>query len=503
MTADAEKRPRRKSVARALVVGAAMLLAISAVAAAGGAAGPTAPAHGPSSVRQQAAVDVRPNVLLVITDDQVAGTVTPPIMPNTYRELVQRGFRFTNAFVTNPWCCPSRASILTGQYSHTNGVWTVGGPYGMAAWFPHESSTLATWLDRAGYRTGIIGKYFNEYGQPAVPAYKPPGWDMTAIMTDLDYATNSGYFDYDLFESGGLRRYGANPEDYSTRVFSWKARQFMARTSADQPWFLYLSYTSPHGPTISDPLDENFPRDIQYPMSPNVCETDVSDKPAFVRRQPPCTLTQTQHNVLMRDKQGQMLASVDRGLGRIFAHLEATGQMDNTLILYVSDNGNLAGSHRFRDGKELPYEESVRVPLMLRWDALRTTPRSVDAFALNIDLAPTITDAVGVSEHNPYDGTSLLPLISGTASTVRQDFLLEHLTRGPHDPGGPSYCAVRNRRFKYVEYSTRERELYNMVIDPAELDSRHADPALQLTLERLRKRMLQLCQPSPPDWTPR
>jgi arylsulfatase A-like enzyme len=277
----------------------------------------------------------------------------------------------------------------------------------------------------------------------------------------------------------------------------------MARTSVDEPWFLYLAYTSPHGPTISDPLDENFPRDIQYQMSPNVCEADVSDKPAFVRRQPACTLTQARHNDLMRDKQGQMLASVDRGLGRIFDHLEATGQMDNTLIIYVSDNGNLSGSHRFRDGKELPYEESVRVPLMLRWDALGSAPRPIDAFALNIDLAPTITDAVGVSQHNPYDGTSLLPLISGTASTVRQDFLLEHLTRGPHDAGGPSYCAVRNRRFKYVEYSTGERELYDMVIDPAELVSRHADSAFQPTLTRLRKRMLELCQPSPPDWTPR
>src|SRR4029453_10920806 len=110
------------------------------------------------------------------TDDQRGGTVTPAIMPNTYRELVQHGFRFNNSFVTNAWCCPSRASILTGQYSHTNGVWTVGGKYGVQAWLPHESSTLATWLQDAGYRTGIVGKYFNGYGTTAVPAYKSKGW---------------------------------------------------------------------------------------------------------------------------------------------------------------------------------------------------------------------------------------------------------------------------------------------------------------------------------------
>jgi arylsulfatase A-like enzyme len=138
----------------------------------------------------------------------------------------------------------------------------------------------------------------------------------------------------------------------------------------------------------------------------------------------------------------------------------------------------------------------------MRWDALGTSPRSIGGLALNIDLAPTITDAARVAQHNPYDGTSLLPLLNGTATSVRSDFLMEHLTTGPGDPGGPSYCAVRNTRFKYVEYSTGERELYNLVTDPAELRSRHADPALQSTMGQLRNRMLRLCQPSPPGWNP-
>jgi N-acetylglucosamine-6-sulfatase len=450
---------------------------------------------------QQAASAKRPNILLVVTDDQREGTVTPAIMPNTYRELVQHGFRFRNSFVTNAWCCPSRASILTGQYSHTNGVWTVGGQFGIKAWLPHENSTLATWLQGAGYRTGIIGKYFNGYGAADLPAYKPRGWDTTAIISGIDYTQNPGYFDYDLFTGVGLVHHGTDADDYSTRVFTREAQRFIAAKNRGKPWFLYLAYTSPHGPPTPDPDDAGAAGGITYPMSPNVCEADVSDKPAFVQAQPACTRTQAQFDSRMRTQQAQMLASVDRGLGRILDDLKASGQMENTLIVFISDNGVQMGSHRI-SGKEVPYEESVRVPLMMRWDALGTAPRPIDAFALNIDLAPTITDAAGVTEHNPYDGASLLPMLRGSATAGRDDFLLEHLAIGKGDPGGPSYCAVRNRKFKYVEYSTGERELYDLAADPAELTSRHDDPALQAEATRLRTRMLQLCRPSPPGWNP-
>jgi N-acetylglucosamine-6-sulfatase len=460
------------------------------------------PAAGPPPIAAlPVAADTRPNILLVVTDDQRAGTVTPQVMPNTYRELVQHGFRFTRSFVTNPWCCPSRASILTGQYSHTNGVWTVGSPAGITAWFPHESSTLATWLRGAGYRTGIIGKYLNGYGKPSIPAYKPPGWDTTAIVTDLDYSENPGYFDYDLFDGTGLVHYGTDLSDYSTRVLTDRALHFIAPTTAAKPWFLYLAYTAPHGPAVNDPVDEDAARGFTYPMPANVCEQDVSDKPAFIRGQPACTRTQTQYDNRMRTQQAKMLASVDRGLGHILDQLTTSGQMRNTLIVFISDNGVQMGSHRML-GKEVPYEESIRVPLLMRWDALGAAPRTIGGLALNIDLAPTITDAAGVSAHNPYDGASLLPLLDGSATAVRKNFLIEHLSTGPNDPGGPSYCGVRSDRYKYVEYSTGESELYDLRADPAELTSRHNDPAMQPTVSRLKSRMLELCHPSPPGWNP-
>ncbi|GAB6985255.1 sulfatase family protein [Nocardioides pyridinolyticus] len=486
---------------RALGRFAAPVLLLAALGGAGVQA-PAPPADTPPAVALSAAADARPNILLVVTDDQREGTVTPAIMPNVHREFDRRGFRFTRAFVTNPWCCPSRASILTGQYSHTNGVWTVGPPAGITAWFPHEDSTLATWLHQAGYRTGIVGKYLNGYGKPAVPAYKPPGWGTTAIVADLDYQDSSGYFDYDIFDGTGLVHYGSEPSDYSTRVLTDRALGFLAPSSTAQPWFLYLAYTSPHGPAVHDPVDEDAARGVSYPMPPNVCEQDVSDKPAFVRGQPPCTRTQAQFDNRMRSQQAQMLASVDRGLGRILSLLETTGQMSNTLILFISDNGVQMGSHRLL-GKEVPYEESIRVPLLMRWDALGAPPRRIGGLALNIDLAPTITDAAGVTTHNAYDGTSLLPLLDGSATWVRRSFLVEHLSTGPSDPGGPSYCAVRSDRYKYVEYATGERELYDLREDPAELTSRHDDVTMQATMNRLRQRMLQLCDPAPPGWTPR
>jgi arylsulfatase A-like enzyme len=488
--------------ARTLSRAAALALLLTALGGLGvRSPAPVTDASSTVPVAPAAPAPARPNVLLVVTDDQREGTVTPQVMPNVHRGLVSHGFRFTRAFVTNPWCCPSRASILTGQYSHTNGVWTVGSPAGITAWFPHESSTLATWLHQSGYRTGIIGKYLNGYGKPAVPAYKPPGWDTTAIISGLDYENDPGYFDYDLFDGTGLVHYGTDPADYSTRVLTDRALRFVAPSASTKPWFLYLAYTSPHTPAIHDPVDDDAARGLTYPMPANVCEQDVSDKPAFVRGQPPCTRTQAQFDNRMRSQQAKMLASVDRGLGRILDRLDASGQLSNTLILYISDNGVQMGSHRLL-GKEVPYEESIRVPLLMRWDALGAPPRSIGGLALNIDLAPTIVDAAGVAEHDQFDGTSLLPLVDGSTTSVRRSFLVEHLSTGPRDPGGPSYCGVRSDRYKYVEYATGERELYDLRADPAELTSLHDDPAMTATMDRLRKRMLQLCRPSPPGWTP-
>jgi N-acetylglucosamine-6-sulfatase len=463
---------------------------------------PVADSNGPATLARTTTVVSRPNVLLVVTDDQIAGTVTPTMMPNVYREMVQGGVEFKRGFVSNSWCCPSRASILSGQYSGNNGVWTTGGPWGLTAWRAHESSTLATWLHAAGYRTGLIGKYMNEFGKDAATTYTPPGWDTTAIPMDLTYKDGAGFYNYDLWENGRAVHYGSQPQDYATRVFSQKARSFITPRTDAKPWFLYLAYTAPHGPGSPDPLDTTRGTGYTVPMPPSVCEADVSDKPAFIRNKPLCAITQTQYSAKMRDQQLRMLASVDRGLGQIFEDLRLTAQLNNTLVLFLSDNGHQMWEHRVRV-KELPYEESIHVPFLARWDALGTTAKGArPQLAVNIDIAPTIVAAAGVTNHGPFDGRSLLPVLTDPTAPLRQDFLIEHKMLGTTDAGGPSYCGVRTARWKYVYYQTGERELYDLTTDPYELQSLHARSAHQTEVANLHNRTLQLCKPAPPGWTP-
>ena len=452
--------------------------------------------------RPAIAAITRPNILVIVIDDQKDGSVTPQIMPNVYRALVQHGVTFENGFVTNSWCCPSRASILTGQYSHTNGVWTVGGPYALAAWRRHEQDTLATWLHGAGYRTGIFGKYMNHWGDSAATTYRPPGWDVTDIMMGLTYDHPQGYFNYDIYHNGQIEHYGSDPSDYSTRVLTGKVRAFFASDPADtRPKFAYLAYTAVHGRPTPDPIDAQAFPSFQVARPPNICEADVGDKPAFVRQQPSCSVSSTQYSSQYRSEQARMLVSVDRGLGRLFADLNRTGQMANTMIFYISDNGTLMGAHRMY-GKELPYEESVGVPMLFRWDALGVSGVVRTGLALNIDIAPTITAAVGLTTHDAYDGTSLLPLVRGTATSWRNDFLIEHLRSGSADPGGPSFCAVRSNRYLYAEYATGERELYDLSSDPWQLTNRAGSASLAGVRTDMHNRLLQLCRPSPPGWSP-
>lgn len=461
-------------------------------------------------VRDSASVDLgkattvasRPNVLLVVTDDQLAGTVTPTIMPNLYREMVLEGVEFKQGFVSDSWCCPSRATILSGQYSGHNGVWTTGGTWGLKAWRAHESSTLATWMQGAGYRTGIIGKYMNGFAKDAGSTYTPPGWNTTAIPMDLTYRDGAGFYNYDLWENGRAVHYGSEPNDYSTRVFTQKARNFLAPSADGRPWFLYLAYTAPHGPGGPDPLDTTAGTGVTFPMPPSVCERDVSDKPAFIRNKPLCSITQTQYSTKMRDQQLRMLASVDRGLGQIFADLKSSGQLTNTMVLFLSDNGHQMWEHRVRV-KELPYEESIRVPFLARWDALGASAKGArQQLVANIDIAPTVVAAAGVTNHGTFDGTSLLTVMTDSAAPWREDFLIEHKMLSSTDEGGPSYCGVRTAGWKYVYYQTGERELYDLTADPYEMQSRHAQSAYQARVTALHARMLQLCKPAPPGWTP-
>jgi N-acetylglucosamine-6-sulfatase len=425
-----------------------------------------------------------PDVVLIVTDDQRWDTLWS--MPIVRRVLVDPGVSFENAFVVNPICCPSRASILTGDYSHTTGVYRQTPPFGRVEAFD-DTSTLATWLDAAGYTTGLFGKYLDGYQHAALTGIVPPGWDRWVGFV------RAGYLDYKLTLDGEVRSYGSDPSDYSTTVLADEAVAFLE--DSEGPVFLLFAPAAPHAPAIPEAGDEGAFADLEPARPLSFDEADVNDKPGWVRALAALGAEGAERVDAFRLQQYRSLLSVDRAVGRLVDALERTGRLENTLLVFTSDNGIHHGEHRWTK-KESPYEESIRVPLVLRWDAAAwpagTAP---DALVLNIDLAPTMAEAAGLEIE--ADGRSLLPLLDGRAVGRREDFLIEHL-EGTNPI--PTFCAVRSDAWKHVRYATGEEELYDLERDPAELDNLAGEPSARPVLDALRERLRELCRPAPPGF---
>lgn len=411
-----------------------------------------------STARPSAA---RPNIVLIVTDDQRADTLWA--MPAVRRLLSAHGVTFTNAFATTPLCCPSRASIFTGQYSHRTGVLSNNAPDGGAPAFD-DSSTIATWLSSAGYETALVGKYLNRYAQLG-PTYIPPGWDRWyAIASD---PTASRYYDYTLNDNGHLATYGASELDYSTAVLGRLAVRFLG--SARPPFFLALNAIAPHAPAHAAPVDEGAAMTVPDPRPPSFDEADVSDKPwgeTRARMSGEAIAAASRLRVSML----RSLLEVDRAVEAIVDELTSTGQISNTVVALTSDNGMLLGEHRLH-GKLWPYEESIRVPLVIRtpWTS---TPVIDERLVLNIDLAPTFAELAGVTPDIPVDGRSLAPLLRSKTADERwrRGFVVEYLGHEHPSGGPPPYQGARTERFLYVEYSNGWRELYDLRRDPYQLD---------------------------------
>ncbi|HEX2045151.1 MAG TPA: sulfatase [Gaiellaceae bacterium] len=432
------------------------------------------------------AARAQPNIVLIATDDQRHNTLHA--MPTVRAELVGKGVRFRNAFVVNPLCCPSRASILTGTYSHTNGVWANGGAFGGFQAFD-DSATLPLWLDAVGYETMFVGKYLNGYTSThATPDYVPPGWDRW-----LAYWGRPRYFDYELTDGRTVTSYGASAREYSTDVMGAAASRLIRETEG--PFFLYFSPFAPH---LADwPVDpysvDPAPRHVDAFAGlgalerPSVNEPDVADKPRHVRARapiPPRSLAE------LREEQLESLLAVDDAIAGILAALEDTGKLADTMIVFTSDNGHAWGEHRWTH-KSDPYEESLRVPLVVRYDRLGVAPRTEGRFALNVDLAPTLADAAGI-EVTGVEGRSLVGLLAGGPTAWRTRFLIEYFSPGDV----PGYCGFRGRRWKYVQYATGEEELYDLGRDPNELRNLRAeDSRWSLTMEFRARVQQSQCRP--------
>jgi len=438
-----------------------------------------------------------PSFVVIVTDDQRWDTLSA--LPSVRRLLAAHGVTFENAAVVNSLCCPSRASILTGQYSHSHGVYRNKGRFGGFKAFEDES-TVATWLDDAGYETALVGKYLNRYGG----TYVPPGWDRWVAFSGPEPGPRpSPYFGYTLNVDGELRSHGQAAGDYSTDVLAREAVSFVREAS--DPFFLYFVPSAPHSPATPPPRYEARFHDLPPHRPPSYDEPDVSDKPAWVRGLPPLTGGErAQLDELRRDQLRSLLA-VDDAVRGIVEALEETGRLRDTFILFTSDNGQSWGEHRWRN-KSTAYEEDIRVPFVVRYDRLLAAARADDRLVANIDIAPTVAALAGVEADDP-DGRSLLPLLSGEEASWRDVLLVEHLQSVPRQDPVPTYCAVRTERLSYTAYVTGEEELYDLTADPFQLTNAVDDPALGDRLLELRSQVARLCRPTPPgsgaDWLPR
>jgi arylsulfatase A-like enzyme len=408
----------------------------------------------------------RPNVILINTDDQRADTVG--YMPTVISEIADRGVTFNNAFVSNPICGPSRASLLTGNYTHTNGVLTNGPPStgGALKFIGPDEETIAVWMQSAGYRTGHFGKYINGtflYCDD-VTCTVPPGWDeWNAFPVD-------DYFNYQLSENGPLVSYGGTDADYSTDVLRDKVLAFLD-DHADEPVFVYFAPFAPHVSVAAGFFAVPAPRD-QGTLNPplwrpeSYMEPDASDKPVSIQNVPPLTAEQAFYHDLGRLLALESLGAEDDAIAAILAKIEAQGKTQDTVVIFTSDNGFSDGEHRLF-GKLCPYDECVRVPLIIRYPrVLGEDARARDEDAMVIDLAPTIAELAQVSPGRipSIDGRSLAGVAQGAEAQWRDAVLLEQWT-------APRYVGVRTPEWKYIVRGTGERELYDLVNDPFELMS--------------------------------
>jgi len=442
-------------------------------------------ATGRSSTDPAEAMEPAPSIVLILTDDQRVDSLQ--YMPIVRRTLVNRGVKFTNAYVVNPVCCPARSTILTGLYSHTTGVYTNDLNGGFAKF--DDSSTIATWLHDDGYRTGLFGKYLNGYENNE---YIPPGWDRW-------FATygSGDYYDYSATMDGAIVQYGHDQADYGTSVVGNQTTSFIRETPSDQPLFAYVSLPAPHVPSTPAPGDDEAFRDLEPWRPPSYNERNVQDKPRYIRSHPRLKQGRRLQIDYARAQQLRTLPEVDRVVGDIVDALRETGRLRNSMIVFTSDNGLLWGEHR-RASKDVPYEESIAVPLVVRYDAVIQEARTDRSLVTNVDFAPTFVDAAGAATQ-PTEGMSLMPLLLDPATPWRSGFLIEHQAAHGGD-GVPSYCGYHTRRYVLIRYNG-ESELYDLKADPWQQFNRYGSSSYQRVQDSLNDRLLAACVPRPPRLT--
>lgn len=478
-----------------------------------------------------------PNIILILTDDLENHPTLLGTMANLQSLLIDQGVTFTNALVPISLCCPSRVSVFTGQYAHNHDIVKNTPPDGGFAktWRQRVEATMfAPPLQAAGYRTVLLGKYMNGYPLGSDPTYVPPGWDEW-------YVSKGGvnYYNYRLIENGQEVRYREKPEDYLTDVMADKAADFIRRNAElpqKPPFFIELSVYAPHGPAIPAPRHVNLYPNIQAPRGPSFNEADTSDKPRYIQALEPITSRKIGEIDAFYGDRVRSMQAVDDLIATVMDTLRETGDLANTYIIFTSDNGFHQGEHRIAKGKQSPYEESIRVPMIVIGPKV---PKGVERSAVvsTIDLAPTFLDMAGVRGEalTNMDGRSLLPLLQRRAPkpSWRTAVLFEKIRQSsnplstasltaedlaaPDDEdseivmseeemvaagitagiGLPNFHGLRTERYSYIEYTNRkgERELYDLQADPYQLDNMIARaPAELLAVFSAQLALLRTCQ---------
>jgi N-acetylglucosamine-6-sulfatase len=523
----------RPSLRARLLLAGALLALLCAAALSTGRAGAIEPEEPPLNPNPEP-----PSFVVVQTDDQTLdglyatfsafpGAAKTRSMPNTLDLIAGRGMTFNRYYVPYPLCCPSRVSLMTGRYAHNTGVkgnvQPNGGYYGFS-FRAAASHNIATWLQGAGYRTIHIGKFLNGYGDEPYDngTAVPPGWDAWHTMLKAD--TDHFFYGYTLNNNGQLSAPYGDPGSWETRdytvrdefgcpfeplerpcmyatdVFNWMAREEMLVTPPEQPLYLQLDYTAPHGDFRRPAGPEPAPRHydwfkgarLPHDRSEGFDEGNVNDKPRFIRDAEHLTPNEKRTYRVYFEKQLDSLRSVDDGVKLVLDTLGQMHRLRNTYVIFTSDNGFFFGEHRLLGGKFLAYEPATHLPFLIRGPGIEQGS-STGELAANIDIAPTILDLAGVEADKSLDGRSLVPFLRDPDLRSRRPILFESfvetsdvnaqgaISRAPARRGGEAtasllappkdYAGIRLGPYKYIAWPTGEKELYDINRDPNELNN--------------------------------
>jgi arylsulfatase A-like enzyme len=408
----------------------------------------------------QAQSDERPNVLIIVTDDQRAAN-TMWVMPKTRRYFQRQGVRYPNGFAVTPLCCPSRSTILTGRYAHNTGVRGNGSVQRLDV-----TTLFPRLLQEAGYRTAMVGKFLNSWPFETAPPY----------FHRWASGGGSSYVDPRFNVNGDVR----TVKGYTTTLAGMFASRFLRGFEAhdSSPWLLYVAPHAPHHPWEPAPRYATAPVGV-WPGNPAVFESDRSDKPAYVRS----VSYSIEGGRIVRQGQLRTLMSVDDMVGRIFKTLRDLGERRRTLAIFTSDNGYLWTEHGLGHDKgnpgqkRVPYTPSIQIPFFLRWPGHVEAGTWDDRITGTVDIAPTVLEAAGIAPDPtkaPLDGRSIL------SAEPRTRIVLEYW----RETWIPTWASIRTKRYQYVEYYKDDgtrffREYYNLARDPWQLRNllRDANPA--------------------------